>query len=456
MSQLKCPKCKARIKEDMDACPRCGLPLIITDKTNYVEPIPISRLFLRVLMFFIGLLVTVCIFTFIGVRIYYSQEAKRVQKEYVNHTVQTITLDNGMTGHAINFFGNDGDTLYIEELHESYMFVGGVAHVEFADYIWFEDDPSDIESAMITLSPVLITSSREKIKLPAFSMSIPVPEAPVVINTPTTDYNTVITSLASIDMDVVYGSQVIINGEDVSDKMDRNGGLSLVINIYPIGDNNISIIVRTDKHKEARRDLVFFRDKMDINLELNTSVSFKSTLNYMTVSGRTDPGAWIEIDTLHDSSSVKVDQQTGEFSFKARFSSYGENLVKFRATMPGKKDSEISFFVNYIPAKAEYSRNAWAMDYQQLRLIYEQWTGRVFLCKGRIVDMYYENGIQYSVMDVGENEEQLIILENQSDVGSLNIGARYEVYADVAGRLFYDTSYCPHLVARYASLVVTK
>ena len=97
------------------------------------------------------------------------------------------------------------------------------------------------------------------------------------------------------------------------------------------------------------------------------------------------------------------------------------------------------------------------MDYAQLRLIYEQWHGRVFLCKGRIIDMYYENGVQYSVMDVGtESEQQLIILENQSDVGSLNPGAYYEIYADVAGRLFYKSGYCPYLIARYATLVVSK
>ena len=117
-------------------------------------------------------------------------------------------------------------------------------------------------------------------------------------------------------------------------------------------------------------------------------------------------------------------------------------------------NSNTANYPNYVPAKAEYSRNAWVMDYEQVRKLYEQWNGRVFLCKGKIVDMYYEGDTQYSVMDVGKDEPQLIILENQSDVGSLNIGAKYEVYADVAGRLLYKANYYPYLIARYATAIV--
>ena len=42
------------------------------------------------------------------------------------------------------------------------------------------------------------------------------------------------------------------------------------------------------------------------------------------------------------------------------------------------------------------------MDYKQLRVIYEQWRGRVFLCNGKIVDVYYEGEKQFAVMDVGK------------------------------------------------------
>lgn len=448
---MKCPRCGSTLRPSMDACPRCGLPLISTDKAQMDQPLPVRTLIVRTLIVLLGILVTAALFTFAGVRIYYWRDAKRLERDYVNHTIELITMDNGVQGHAISFFGKDGDSVYIEELGKSYQYIGGVARVEFADYIWFDSDPEDIESAELTISPVHVSATGRKTRLPAFSINVPVPEAPITITSPTTERVDVITSLASINLNVVYGSQVIINGEDVTSKVDRSGALSLNVNVYPIGDNNISIIVRTDHHKEARRDLVFFRNEMEINLELATSVGYTSTLNYMTIVGKTDPGAWVTVDSNYDPSSLVIDQETGEFSFKAKFSSYGDNIVSFRASMEGKRDSTISFYVNYLPAKAEYSRNAWAMDYKQLRVIYEQWKGRVFLCNGKIVDMYYEGDKQFAVMDVGTEEQQLIILENQSDIGSFNVGAKYSVYADVAGRLFYKDGYNPYLIGRYAT-----
>ncbi len=319
----------------MDECPRCGLPLISTDKAQMDQPLPVRTLIVRTLIVLLGILITAALFTFAGVRVYYWRDAKRLERDYVNHTIELITMDNGVQGHAISFFGKDGDSVYIEELGKSYQYIGGVARVEFADYIWFDSDPEDIESAELTISPVHISAAGRKTRLPAFTINVPVPEAPVTITSPTTDHVNVITSLATINMNVVYGSQVIINGEDVTSKVDRSGALSLNVNVYPIGDNNISIIVRTDHHKEARRDLVFFRDEMEINLELATSVGYTSTLNYMTIVGKTDPGAWIDVDSNYDPASLVIDQQTGEFSFKAKFSSYGDNIVSFRATMEG-------------------------------------------------------------------------------------------------------------------------
>lgn len=451
--KYKCPNCGTVVRDDVDRCPRCKLPLIETDRMNDSGLLPMRQLIMRAVLVLIGLLMTVSIIVFAGVRIHYWFKDREIRKNYVNHTVETLTLDNGVSAHAVSFFGNDGDSVYIEELQRSYQYVGGVARVEFPDYIWFNDDPIDIESAEVTFSPVHISINGEKTKLPAFTINVPVPESPIIIKSPTTDYVNVITSISTINMNVVYGSRVIINGEDVSDKVDRSGALSLNVNVYPVGENPISIIVRSEHHKEARRDIVFFRDVMEINLELATNVSFSSPLNYMTITGKTDPNAWITVDTEYDTKSLIIDQETGKFSFKAKFKTYGDNLVSFHASMDGKKDSNISFYVKYVPAKAEYSRNAWAMDYKQLRTLYEQWHGRVFLCKGKIVDTFFVNETQYSVMDVGKDEQQFVILENQSDVGSLQMGAKFEVYADVSGRQLYKANYYPCLIARYASQV---
>ncbi len=448
---LNCPRCGAVIKASMNDCPACGLPLVHTDKTETNEKIPVKQLLLRALVIFAALIVTVCLIVFIVMRVHYIRQNKRIVEKYVNQTVESIVFENGMPGHALSFFGEDGDSVYIEELGKSYMFVGGLARVEFPDYIWFTDvDPTVTDSADITFSPIYISSTGKKTRIPVFELTVAVPESPVTITEPKTDRLTVITSQTGLSMNVVYGSSVIINGEDVTSQVDRSGNLNLTLNIQPIGDNNISVVVRTDSHKEARRDIVFYREEMDIDLEVASSVIYTSTMNYMTISGKTEPGAWINVDTDYDRDSLVVDQQTGNFSFKAKFSGFGNNLVSFRATKDGRRDSSISFYVKYLPAKAEYTRNAWTMDYAQLSLYYEQWGGKVFLCMGKIVDVVEQNGIRYSFMNVGNvNDVKLVALENQSNVGNLAQGNEYAVYADVAGRIFYNDKYIPYLIARY-------
>lgn len=450
-TKLKCPKCGAPIKATMKACRYCGTPLNYHDKTEKEDRLPMKQLILRALIVLAAAFVTLCLVLFICLRVHYVRENKRITEKYVNQTIEAVKFENGTVGHALTFFGEDGDSVYIEELGKSYMFVGGVARAEFPDYIWFEQmDPTTTENAEITFSPIYISAAGKKTRIPVFSIVVDVPESPITISDPKTDRLTVITSQTGLSMNVVYGSTVIINGEDVSSQVDRSGNLNLTLNIQPIGDNNISVIVRTDSHKEARRDIMFYREEMDIELEVASSVIYTSTMNYMTISGKTEPGAWISVDTDYDRDSLVVDQQTGKFSFKAKFSGFGNNLVSFRATKEGRRDSSISFYVKYLPAKAEYTRNAWTMDYAQLSLYYEQWGGKVFLCMGKIVDIKDENGIRYSIMNVGnENDVKLVALENQSNVGQLAVGNEYAIYADVAGRLFYNDKYIPYLIARY-------
>ena len=447
---MVCPRCGATIRASMRTCARCGLPLSYQDKVADNDKLPLKTLVFRSLMVLAAFLVTLVIAVAIVVPLRIRAENKRITREYVNQVVETVTLDSGYKGHAFTFFGKDGDCVYINELGQSFMFVGGIARVEVPDYVWFDEDPTDTANSTITFSPIYVSATGKKTRIPVFSVEVDVPEAPIAVSQPTSQRTTVITSQTGLSLNVVYGSQVIINGEDVSAKVDRSGNLNLTLNIAPIGDNNISILVRTPHHREARRDLVFYREEMEINLEVASSVQYISRLNYMTISGTSEPGAFISVDSDYERDSLKVDEVTGKFSFRAKFSTYGKNLVIFRASMEGKKDSVVSFYVDYLPAKAEYTRNAWQMDYTQLSRYYEQWHGRVFLCMGRIVANYTDSGVTYSVMNVGNDADvKLVALINESNMGQFLVGQEYALYADVEGRLFYDNAYIPLLTARY-------
>ena len=365
-------------------------------------------------------------------------------------TLSEVQMDDMRQGHAIIFFGKDGDQIYVPELERSLTICGSVARMEVPDSEWFTSNVQDIEYADITLSPMLISESGIKTELPQFNFQINVPDSPLQVTSPAQDYTTVVTGVYPLTLNVVPGSTVFVNGEDVTGSVDRSGYMSTYVSVKPIGENVITLIVRTPRHRECRRELIIFRQHYDIEAELDTTVSTESPARTMAVTGTTEPGASIAVDTDHIPESLTVDPTTGRFSFVANFSTYGNNIIRFRATKEGKQDAEIVLNVNYKPSLAEMSGRAWAMDYEQLRILFENWRYKSFVCKGPIIDSFTDDdGNKCLVMDVGTDTRQLVILVNQSSITSPTLGRSYQAYAYVDGQQMYQSEYYPRLIDLY-------
>ena len=453
---MKCPYCGSVCASDALYCPSCKQPLpTVQDGEQAPERAPKEKrtpaqraLTVLAAIAFLAALVIGGFKLASWIRSY--QLTRLYTRGAYTPTLSTVKMDDLRSGHAIIFYGKDGDQIYLPEMERSLSISGGVARMEVADSDWFDANVSEVEYADITLSPMLISEKGTKTELPAFNFQIEVPESPLSITTPSEDRTTVVTAVYPLVLNVVPGSTVFVNGEDVTASVDRSGLLSTYVGVKPIGDNIITLIVRTPRHRECRREIVIFRQHYDINLELDTTVSDVSSARTMAVTGTTEPGAMISVDTDYIPESLTVDASTGRFSFISRFATYGENIIRFRASMPGKEDAVISFAVNYKPSLAEMSDRAWAMDYEQLRVLFENWRYQSFACKGQIIDSFTgDDGTPYLVMDVGKDERQLIILENQSSLANPTLGRRFVAYAYVDGQQMYQSQYYPKLIALY-------
>lgn len=453
---MKCPYCGGVCADDALYCPSCKQPLPSAhseNKTRDHAPRDArsrgQKAFAAVLVvvFVIGL--AVGLYKLMGwIRNY--QLTRLYTRGAYTPTLSVVQLEDLRQGHAIIFFGKDGDQIYVPELDRSLPISGGVARMEVADSDWFGNNVTDVEYADVTLSPMLISEKGQKTELPSFNFQIEVPVSPLAITSPAQERTTVVTGIYPLILNVVPGSTVYVNGEDVTGSVDRSGLLSTYVSVQPIGDNVITLIVRTPKHKECRRELTIFRQQYDIELELDTTVSDQSSSRTMAVTGTTEPGADISVDTEYIENSLSVDMQTGRFSFIARFANYGVNTIRFRATKAGKEDAVISFNVDYKPSLAEMSQRAWAMDYAQLRVLFENWQYRCFVCEGPIIDSFTDDdGRHCLVMDVGQDERQLVILDNQSAVQSPTLGRSYRAYAYVDGQHMYQSEYYPMLIDLY-------
>ena len=399
-------------------------------------------------------LVSITFLCLASYRLYYWFDAWRLSRVYETGArmapdVEEITMDDGRVAHAITFYGKDGSSVFIKELDQSYLLTGGLTRIEIPDSRWFHENPDDAEAAMITMTPVLENENGAYTDLPPLQLTVSVPESPLKMISPDNDFVQVANSIYSMQLQVVPNSKVLVNGEDVTDVVDYTGLLSANINVG-YGDNNISILVTTLNHRQTRKDIVLYREQQDIPIEPSLNLPKTSSKDTMSISGTMDPSATLAVDTDYVEDSIKVDQDGG-FSFKARFSTIGDNIVTFRAQKPGLTDSVVSVHVKYVPSLNEYSRKAWKMDWKNLTLTYRQWFGKIFLCKGPIVEIIQDE-TPLVVINVGtEDAPQYVILDNASALASPSVGVTYTAYADVAGNgnYFYADVYCPRLTARY-------
>lgn len=453
---MKCPYCGNNCPEESLYCDVCKQPLptdadALKQKNNQPQRTKLQK-------WLIALCWLAC-FAIVGIGIYklvFWIDSYKITRLYTRGaytpTLNEVTMPDGRKGHALIFYGEDGDQIYLPEMDRSLSICGGVARMEIADSEWFGDEVTEYDYADITFAPVLLRENGAQVQLPLVQYSIDVPESPLKVVTPHDEDLSVVTSTYPLELQVVPGSELFVNGADLTDRLDRSGAFAGDVSVQPIGDNTYTVIVRTPKHKETRKDIVIYREQFDIEIELDAEVSNKSSESFMEIRGTCEPGAFITVDTPYLEDSLQMDMSTGKFSFVAQFDSLGENYIRFRATMDGREDAVISMAVEYTPTLAQYSANAWRMDYEQLRKYFENWLERIFLCEGPIVDKFIDGEKEYLVMDVGTGGvQQLVVLENYTSL-SPSLGPVYSAYADVTGRYFYDTDYYPMLAARYMDL----
>ena len=456
---MTCPGCGIKLRDGLTVCPECG-----ADLTHVTAPRPENEtiaewestltVFMRLVVKALTWVLALIIMAFGIYKLYYWSQAGATQRLYASGEVPmpeltTVDLDDGREGHAVTFYGHDGDTVYIEELNERYTIVGGKVTVEIADSEWFSLAGTTSNVADIMLTSVLTGEDGRKSLLPIIAFSVDMPPSPLTIISPTEKYVTTLASSYDIQMNVVYGSTVLVGGEDVSSMVDRQGNISVAVAVYAVGNNPISILVQTPNHLETRDDLVFYRKPMDIDLSLSMATNYSSTLPQKTVRGAVDPYATLTVESPYEPDSFKL-AENGTFSFTALFDHYGNNTVQLRAQKEGKEDAVVSFDIYYCPTIGEYTRNAWAMDYQQLLYCWDIWQGKVFRCHGIVTEVRsLEPNIV--VIDVSENETgQVLVIENCSDLPITEPGGLYTIWADVYGQDEVNGKKVTRLYGRYA------
>ena len=402
-----------------------------------------------------------------------SQGMQVRQDNETNIVVSETTVD-GMPAHTLTIYGKENATVYLREMQSTYVIADGKVEVTVPDYMWYDTEsstyatPVETNTMDVTITPFIRYSQEgDQYQLDPIEYTVDVPLSPIYLLKPTTMHAEVGVSIFEVSINVQKGSTVIIDGTNVSTLIRETGNVSKNVQVLPVGDNTISISVKSKYCRENKMEVTLYRAPQEIPLELDATVLVewnyepitnekyaaateeeRAKMQRPSISGTTLPGATITVEFPHE--NLKVDPVTGSFSFTPLFSKLGNNDVVIRASYEGKADSVITHTVYYMPNADIYTRRAWDLDAQYTDLI-----NYINIRKGTIytgtgtVERIISSTPQMAIMNIGNDTfEKLVMIENSSKT-TWEVGTKYKIYGDAYG--LYDNM--PRLTVRYTYLV---
>ena len=356
---------------------------------------------------------------------------------------------NERTAHEIVFRSDIYESVYIQELKNTYLFTAGEVSVLLYDDVVIGDAP-EYENMSVNFTPVFYHPSGRQDIGNVISYELLIPPTSIELVQPATDYLSVQTSITPIKFKVPKGSRVTVNGDDVSDFADSNGYVLQNIDTSQFGDITIEIVAQAMGRTKTTKTVTFNRPYMDILIELASTVSGSSSSKTVELRGTTAPGATITLDTTQVGDGVV--ESDGSFAIKAQMTKIGLNEVIIRASMPGKEDSLYTLSVDYAPKLDEYSKSAWpisAQNYGDLVGYSANKVGKIYVGTGLVTYASSDSPAVYSVEMDGGMQTLIRMVEGKS----LELNKRYKIYCDFdsmenglplfIGRYYYDQTPTP-------------
>ena len=402
---------------------------------------------------FLKVLLALLIIAVLGTGGYFGYRfISEMNKPKVNEdAVITASILDDLAAHTILIPGEEGTTIYIRELHSSYVVVDGFATVEVADHTWYDNLEGALDETMdVTLTPFLKTSSGKQTPLAPITYTIAIPISPITLESPDALRTTVSTTMSAIKIVVRPGSKVTVNGNDCSDTVSsETGEMSYNATVQPIGDNVFNIVVRSQYCRENAISVVLFREPQEIPLDLAVGTYGTTDQKIMKVTATTLPGAYVEVTTPHSDLNITDLDSTGKFTFNAIFDKIGDNTISISSSYPGMRTSVVNHVVYYLPPASEYTRKAWPLTadgYSELlsNLSVRAANSQVYVVKG-VVQYSVSEKPQMVVINTSEDgKSQPVLLQNYTKI-RWEVGTYYRIYADA----FNSYNSMPWLNARY-------
>lgn len=236
-----------------------------------------------------------------------------------------------------------------------------------------------------------------------FSLSVPF--APLTLVSPNESEAVIEGNKFNLMVEVLPGSDITINDESYSHMVDEKGMLTVNLDVPDDLVNIYSIKVSAPGYVDNEEDIILKRQQFAFPLTIDQQAPIVAIEDWVLISGTTDPKAELK-SSLETKEDPVVDEETGEFSINVKVTSKGLTALTLTATLEDQDDAVLDLVIEKPIGEGDYTRSAWAPNYNQLKNNPDVQNGQIFLIEGPIVDIISSGEkTSFIVNDSTEGEE---------------------------------------------------
>ncbi|HZJ57225.1 MAG TPA: hypothetical protein VFD89_03185, partial [Clostridia bacterium] len=234
-----------------------------------------------------------------------------------------------------------------------------------------------------TVSAPNLPETMERVSI---ALSEPYNYAPFTLLMPSSSETEFQGDSSKVSFRIQPDSNVLINGEDFSETVSKDGRFEMEFHLPPKQDELVlDIRVSTPGYLDNIQQIILRRAHLDVTLSINETSPILSDEQWVKITGVIHPEASLETD-VEIFEEPDIDSSTGAFSAYIKADRPGYTPCTLTAKL-GDKESSIEIIVDRKTTVDAYTSTAWKPDYIKLQQDDQLNNGRHFVFSGNVVEI---------------------------------------------------------------------
>lgn len=344
--------------------------------------------------------------------------------------VSVRTDDNGNDYIDAVFYGQAGDSIYLDVTKKYYTFESNVLNIQLhlKDLINAETQLLNPTLPINLQAKYRLASGMEK-SLDTGTQTLNIPEGKITLLYPEQESIEIFKQNYTVIFSVTPGSTLTINDIPANDKMDSSGKVSYMVSVNAGETVSLNIKVYTPYCQMTVKTITVSRSTMDVSFTLASANPKTTTQKSFTIQGTVDKDATLSSSDGYELSNVVINERTGAFTATVTLTQYGNHEVPITAALPSGQTSTLVYEVTYSPNETDYTTHAWKYD-PKLITNPNAFKGKTFLLEATVEELLPAKDTRF-IINLGTEEAPERIVIDYYGTKSIKVGSSYRIFATV-------------------------